>query len=423
MALRLGASAKIADYPAEGQNWDDYGRDLSEFAPTMVVFSVTTPTLEDDMKAVRMAKDAGAVTVAKGAHFATESREVMTRHPALDIAIRGEYEETFADIVVGLPPESIPGIVWRKGDALIENAPRPFIEDLDSLPFPARHLLKNSLYRRPDTDELQTTIQTSRGCPSICIFCLAGLVSGNLPRLRSPENIVRELRECVETYQIRNFFFRADTFTLKKDWVKQICAAIIETKLDIAWVCNSRVDTVDAEVLLLMKQSGCWLISFGIESGSEQCLREMRKGITLEQARSAISTCREVGIKTFCFYVIGLPWDDRESIRQTSDFAIELDSDFVEFHATTPFPGTELYRIVMAEGLWAETDDKGSSSDRPQVRTRHLTAGEVDALRRKALLRFYLRPSYVLRTLRAAGPLQYKNYLKFGLKTLWKLIH
>lgn len=423
VAREKGAFPTIRDYPAAGLGWDDYARDLAEIRPSLVVVSVTTPTLAGDMDAVARAKQAGvSLTVAKGAHFLTEAEAVLQKFSALDIAIVGEYEETFADIITGMPLPEIAGIVWRDGAKVRKNAARGFIADLNALPFPARDLLDNDLYCRPDTGERQTTIQTNRGCPSQCIYCLAAPVSGRQLRLRSPENIVAEMRECVEQHNIRNFFFRADTFTINKPWVLEVCAAIAGSGLDVAWVCNSRVDTLDEARLHAMKKAGCWLVSLGVEVGTEAGLKEIRKGTTLAQARAAVRLCRQLGIKTFCFYMVGLPWDDTASIAATAAFARELDSDFAEFHIAVPFPGTDLYDIVQREQLWIPGADGTYDHAHPAIRTRYLPAETVEKLRRRALLRFYLRPQYVFRTLRQAGPGQFANYLKFGLATLKRLL-
>ncbi len=423
VAREKGAIATIRDYPAAGADWDAYARDLADIKPSVLVVSVTTPTLAGDMDAVARAKAAGvALTIAKGAHFLTEAAKVLADNPALDIAIVGEYEESFADIITGMPLPEIAGIAWRENGAVRVNPMRGFIADLNALPFPARDLLDNDLYRRPDTGERQTTIQTNRGCPSNCIYCLAAPVSGRQLRLRSPENIVAELRECVEQHGIRNFFFRADTFTINKPWVMAVCSAIAGSGLDIAWVCNSRVDTLDEARLNMMKKAGCWLVSLGIEAGTEAGLQQIRKGTTLAQARAAVQLCRRIGIKTFCFYMVGLPWDDEASIAATAAFARELDSDFAEFHIAVPFPGTDLLDIVQREQLWQPGADGKYDHAHPAIRTRHLSAARVEQLRRRALLRFYLRPRYIVRTLRHAGPAQFSNYVKFGCATLKRLL-
>ena len=173
------------------------------------------PTLEDDLNAARLAKefDPEIVTVTKGAHFKDLDLETLDGHADLDVAMRGEYEETVVDLAQGKPWGEVAGITYRQNGKAVRTAERPFIADLDRIPFPARHLIDNSVYYRPDTGAIQATLVTERGCPYPCIFCLAGEVGGKRARVRSPENVLAEIRECVETHRISDFLFRSDLFT------------------------------------------------------------------------------------------------------------------------------------------------------------------------------------------------------------------
>ena len=417
---REGVECFIRDYPVEGRGWRELKNDLSSLSPDILLVNVTTPTFELDMKACELAKEINPsiITMAKGGHTTVFDELALRNHPYLDIVLRGECEKTMEELAKDIPLEEIKGITYREDGRIKRNPDREFIEDLDSLPFPARHLLNNSLYRRPDTNELQTTIQTNRGCPGSCVFCLAGRLSGKKLRLRSPKNIVDEIEECINRFNIRNFFFRADTFTWKKEWVIEVCREIIRRDLRIKWVCNSRVDTLDEERLRWMRGAGCWLISLGIESGSQRILDLMKKGITKEEARKAIELCRKFGIKTYAFYLFGLPWENEEDVRETIDFAIELDSDFAEFHLAVPFPGTELYDIVHREGL-VEGDFQGYDHTFPIARTFFLSREELVKWRRKAIYRFYLRPRYIFRTLlHSPSPASLFSYLKFAFERL-----
>ncbi|MGC8842620.1 MAG: B12-binding domain-containing radical SAM protein [bacterium] len=417
---RKGIECIIRDYPVEGRGWQALRSDISSFSPNLLLVNVTTPTFELDMKACEIAKklNPSIITMAKGGHTTVLDEFALRNHPYLDIVLRGECEKTIEEIAEDMPLEEIKGITYREDGRIRRNPDREFIEDLDSLPFPARHLLNNSLYRRPDTGELQTTIQTNRGCPGSCVFCLAGKLSGKKLRLRSPKNIVDEIEECINRFNIRNFFFRADTFTWRKDWVIEVCREIIRRGLEIKWVCNSRVDTLDEDRLKWMKGAGCWLISLGIESGSQRILDLMKKGITKQQARRAIELCKKYKIKTYAFYLFGLPWEREEDIRMTINFALELDADFAEFHLAVPFPGTELYEIVSREGL-LEGDFQGYDHTFPVARTFFLTREELVKWRRRAIYRFYLRPNYIIRTLLHAPSLvSLFNYLRFAFERL-----
>lgn len=411
-----GVECKIRDYPVEGRGWSALRNDLETFIPDLLIVSVTTPTFELDMKACKIAK--GIIpyitTAAKGGHITVFDEEALEKHPYLDIALRGEVEKTVEELVKGIPLEEIRGITFRANGRIKRNPDREFIDDLDSLPFPARHLLNNSLYKRPDTGEPQTTIQTNRGCFGECVFCLAGRLSGKKMRLRSPQNIVDEVEECVKHFDIRNFFFRADTFTWNKGWVIAVCKEMLKRNLGIKWVCNSRVDTLDDERLKWMKGAGCWLISLGIESGSQRILDLMKKRITKESAKRAIELCKKYKIKTYAFYLLGLPWEKEEDIRETIRFARELDSDYAEFHLAVPFPGTELHEIVLREGLM-EGDLQGYDHSTPVARTFAISREELVKWRRKAIYKFYLRPRYIARTiLRSPSPASLISYSRFA---------
>lgn len=353
-----GNQCVIRDYPAERKNWQDLKDDLRETKFDMLVISVTTPTVYIDMIACDIAKEINPeiLTIAKGAHFAAQDLEIIEHFKSLDIVIRGEYELAVAEIADRKDLSGVLGITYRINGVIKRNPDRPFLENMDILPFPARHLLNNSLYRRPDTGEPMTSIQTNRGCPARCVYCLVNLVSGRKIRSRSAENIVNEMQYCKEKMGIKNFYFRADTFTWDKEWMIEVCKNIIERKLNVSWVCNSRVDTIDKERLEWLKKAGCWMIGFGIESGDQDILNKMKKGITLEQALDSVSLSRQFGIKTYLFWVLGLPWETEESFRNTMKFAKKIQGDFAEFHIAYPFPGTEFYNIGLENHLFRPED-------------------------------------------------------------------
>ncbi len=416
-----GYECVLRDYPAEGAGREAYLADLARLRPDVVVVSATTPTLRDDLRCIEDAKAANpaALTVVKGAHFVIADREAMEACAALDVAIRNEAEKAILDFAGGVPFADIPGITWRRGGEIVRNPDRPQIRDLDWLPVPDRSLLDNSRYVRPDTGEPQTTILASRGCPKDCIFCLVKVVTGRPISMRSPKSIVDEAEACVRDFGIRNFYFRADTFTWYREWVMEICDLIIARGLKIAWVCNARADTANDAMLARMKAAGCWMIGLGIESGSADILKRIKKGITLDEARSAAKRIRSHGIRTYNFFIIGFPWDDERTVKETIDFAIELDSDFVEFHTAYPFLGTEFHDVAAKEGLFERGSLQGTDVMTSPVRTHHLTTARLHELRIAALRRYYLRPSYVAKTLRhIRSPRMLANYARQGLRVL-----
>lgn len=423
---RGGAECRLTDYPAEGLGWDDLRREIEAFQPTFLIIEATTPSLEKDLETAAVAKAVAPdiVTVAKAAHFNIFDREAFDGRPALDAVLRGEYEWACEELARGETFESIAGLTWRDrsagGDGAVRRNPdRPFEPDLDKFPFPARHLIKNELYIRPDTGEPQTTVVTNRGCPYGCVFCLAGQVAGKKNRYRSADNVVAELRECVERHGVRSFLFRSDLFTQRKEWVVDLCRAIIDAGLDIDWAANSRVDSLDEEMLGWMKRAGCWILAFGVESGVPEHLRLMRKKVEPEQSVRAIRLARKAGILSSVYMLMGMPWESEASIRANIRFFSRLDADFTEIFYIYPFPGTPLYELAVSEGLLAPGEIPADAYAAPAMATRHLTREQLAQWRKRALRRFYLRPRYLSRTLwRAVRERTLLNYIRYGFQEL-----
>lgn len=422
---RVGVECRVHDYPAVNGSWGNVRADLAAFTPDLLVLSITTPSLAEDMTAATLAKQRvpGILVAAKGAHFEYGDIETLTRFPDLDLVFRGEYELAAADIAERGGIDEVAGITFRRGSELRRNPDRPLIGDLDSLPYPARHLIDNTLYRRPDLGVPQTNIVTSRGCPFECIFCLAGHVSGRQVRRRSPENTLGEVRECVERFAIRDFLFRSDLFTADRKWCTALCDALLASGLEIRWSCNSRVDTVDPEILRLMKRAGCWLIAFGVESGSEMMLERMKKKATRDDSIRAVRLCREAGIKSSVYFLIGLPWETMETYRESVDLAKELSPDFLEIFYTYPFRGTEYYDVAVKEGLLREGEYPAAAYSHPSIPSLSLSLEQLEPLRRRFLREFYLRPGYILRTFAGTrSPKVFFNYLRYGWIQLWDLV-
>ncbi|MBI2654887.1 radical SAM protein [Candidatus Woesearchaeota archaeon] len=416
---------RLVDYPAEQQTWEDLKEDIIKFKPDMVVISTTTPTIKNDLKVCKLVKniDPDIVTVAKGAHVTIFDEKVMEEFPHLDICIRRESEIAAKEIVLK-PWSDVLGLTFRKNGIVKRTPDRPFLKNLDELPFPARDLVNNKLYTRPDTGQPQTTIQSQRGCPARCIYCLVGAVSGYNINFRSPESVVEEIEECVNKYNIRDFYFRADTFTWDKEWTIKLCKLIVDKKMDIGWNCNSRVSTIDAERLEWMKKAGCWLIGFGVETGSNESLRKIKKGTTVEQAEVAIKLCKEYDMKSYLFFVIGLPWEKKEDVEATINFAKKLGGDFTEFNMAFPYPGTELYQIGIEQGLIREEDlYAGGTQHKSKLRTIFLSSEELDELRKKGEKGLLFSPSYIFRTIsQIRSPKVFFNYMKYGTRLLVDLV-
>lgn len=471
-AERAGSLCQIEDYPAVRRGWAEYIADLKEFQPDLLVVNSTTATLKGDIETCRLAKEhsPGVLTAVKGETVIYNAIDVLLDHPEIDVVLPNECEEAVAELVEGKPVTQIAGLHFR--DALLDrlgldrpaNLVRPMRKaqvsavtakreareagatavtedvndsgvwftgkrtlqpDLDGLPYPARHLLRNKVYISPETGNPLTVIHGNRGCPAKCVYCPAGVLTDFSVRYRTVDSIIGELKECVERYGIREFLFHGDTFTINKKWLLQLCERIVAEKLPIRWGCNSRVDTMDDERAAAMKRAGCWVVAFGIESGDQEMLNKMRKNATLEQAREAVAVCKRNKLRVHSFLVIGLPWETEETLEKTYLFLRELDPDFFDFNIATPLPGTELHEIALREDLF-ENDYDPSRAGYASGAMRTLsgiTSEQLGVWRRERLLKMYLRPSYIARMLtRAGGPKQTMQYIKAGSKRLGQLL-
>ena len=409
--------AVIKDYSQGG----DFERDLKEFSPDYLLINVAMPTLENDLKALDSAKEIcpNIKTIAKGATFLTLAKEILKKSSSLDMAILGEAEYTLKEILEGKECSEILGLCYRKDGEIIQNELRPFIDNLNELPFPARHLVDNSIYRRPDNNKVQATIKVSRGCPFHCFFCLATPTSGSKVRKRSAENIIAEIKECVEKYGITNFLFWSDIFDIDKEWTMNLCQKIIESGLKITWSANTRADTADFEMAKLMYKSGCRLVSIGVESGSQYMLDKMGKNITLDDVRKTVKLFKKAGIRIYNYFVIGLPWETEETVEDTIKFAIELNSDFISFYTATPLPGSKFYDYAKENNLFDKDTNFENAYFYPAVNTHNLSKTRVFELHKTVLKRFYLRPEYILKMLfKIRSFAEIKSYFTAGFNIL-----
>ncbi|MHA1278282.1 MAG: B12-binding domain-containing radical SAM protein [Candidatus Helarchaeota archaeon] len=375
---QLGHQTLIIDAPIERIDLTQITKFLNRWKPHWVVVNTSLETLNSDLLTLNAAKVCGAKTVIFGYAPTLKDKEIIQNNLSIDFAIRGEPEKTFKELLgSSLHLKSIKGLTYRENGLIKQNPNRPFINNLDELPFPAHHLIRTELYRVPTTREIFATIQTSRGCPQRCTFCLSHLLNGFKVRKRTVGNVIEEIKFLVQRLHIHNFFFRADNFTFDKKWVLKLCREIRKNRLNITWFCNSRVDSIDKEMLFAMKQAGCQLITFGVESGNPQILNYIKKGITKDQAKKTIALTKKMGILTGAFYILGLPGETIQSIYDTIQFSIEVDSDGVEFIPFIPFSGTEAL-------------NQTPSSLDPQL---------IQKLVRYALIKYYFRPKIALRYL------------------------
>jgi len=364
------------------------------------------------MQGVFLARALGAATVAIGTHVSPATVETLRAFPALDYIVRGEPEETVRELVEVLETRrqgegetrgrgdaetqstlrSVQGLAWRDCGEIVINPDRPFVADLDTLPIPRHELLPLARYKLPIVGGRYTFIVTSRGCPAGCCFCIKHVTYQNTFRLRSPAHILQEVWKLVEL-GTTNIHFEADLFTINREQVVGLCNAILEQKPPIRWTCNSRVDFVDEELLELMAKAGCWMISWGIESGSPEILQRVRKGISPERVVETLRWSRAAGIRNWGYFILGLPGETPETIEQTIAFSKSLPLELALFHIAVPYPGTPFWYEALDQGWlrvqrWEDFDMYNSTV----VEYPGLTAEQLQQAARRAAREWSLRP-------------------------------
>ena len=410
---------KVIDANAERMGWEAFRGELDRYQPKYYVTQMTAPTLENDMYGCFLAHARGAKTIAFGTHVTPIPRESMKPYPSLDYVLVGEPDLTLRDLIdhlegkLGERPESIErmmvkcdpsyqpslkedgsvelrgikGIAYREGGEVLLNFPRPFIAELDDLPMPMHELLPLDKYREPLIKGPFTFIVTSRGCPAGCTYCIKHVSYQYSARLRSPELIMEELWRLKEL-GINNIHMYADLFTVNREQVMELCERMIAEKINIRWTCNSRVDYVDEEMLTMMGRAGNWLIAWGIESANEEILKHAHKGAYRDKVVRALSWAHAAGIKNWGYFIIGLPGETEETIRQTIDFAKKLPLDIALFHVAAPYPGTPFFFEVVENGWfrpgtrWEQVDmDKGTVLDYPGLSAERMLYWQKRAFR------------------------------------------
>jgi len=362
-------------------------------------------------RAVRTARDikkiiSDAFVAVGGPYPIAVQEKCLHDSPDVDAVVTGEGERTVVEMLErisgGKPLNGVPGVVHREGGRIVKNPPRPFISDLDSVPFPARDLLGDSdryipppaTYRRRPV----AVVMTSRGCNRRCIFCFqmdrerkSGI------RFRSVDNVMEEIELCLEQ-GYREIKFIDDTFAADYDRAMNIAHEIRRRKLDFTWFASACVHQVDEPLLRAFREAGCWAILMGAESGVQKDLNTLRKGITVEQIRKAVRTARGAGLKVFTPFIFGIPGQTFEDGLRSIDFACEIDPDVANFHALTPFPGTELHDNIEKYGTMS--DDLSDFTYQGAAFVPYsMTREEIGELRQIAFRRFYSRPRFLLRRL------------------------
>jgi radical SAM superfamily enzyme YgiQ (UPF0313 family) len=401
-----GFETKLDDCIVEGVSFTDLEKRFNQFKPELVVINTATSSITSDLKVARAAKklDKRCQTVAFGIHVTALPEDSLQIEKELDCVVRGEPEMAVKELALAIDRKKsmkrVKGISYRQGKQIIHNPERSPLENLDELPFPAWQHLRKENYLMPFKNRPFFLIATGRGCPHGCRFCADRTFYGKRLRLRSPKKIADELEWAGEQFGVKDFLFWSESFTINSQFASQVAEEIIRRRLDIQWVCNSRVDNVDLPLLEKFVQAGCWMIGYGIESGNQSILETMSKRTTLDQARKAVADAHKAGLEVTGHCVIGYPGETEVTVRETVKFAKDLDLDFAQFYCAVPFPGSDLfssktqdYRLTTED--WFFFEQNFSVIDTPQLK-----AKKVMDLRRRAYQSFYLRPKIIWQTLK-----------------------
>jgi anaerobic magnesium-protoporphyrin IX monomethyl ester cyclase len=399
LMMREGLEVGVIDATLDLLDIPAFIRRLKAEKPDICVVETSTPSFPTDILTMRaVKKELGIPIVAIGPHTTIFHREALAEHPCIDYIARGEFEATVTELVThlrdGKDPGGVRGISRRSGGAVVVNEDRPFIHDLDSLPYPARDLYRWERYHEPSYLALPwITMITSRGCPFRCTYCLwPQVMYGGGFRARSARNVVDEMEHCVRRYKPGEIFFDDDTFTIGTKRVLGICDEITRRGLSVIWSCMGRVDTVDEEMLSRMHGAGCRKIKFGVETGSPAIMRAIRKGIDLARVPGAFAAAKRCGLEVHGTFMIGLPGETPETVRETVALAKKLPNDSLQFSIATPFPGTEFFAQCKRDGLlvtedWADYDGTFGAV----VSYRNLGKKKIESLHAAAIRECYPR--------------------------------
>lgn len=395
--VRKHANVKFLDGDNLSMNEPTFLSWVRRYSPDLIITEPTLPSLEHELEVVKEIKGVSGAKVALIGDFTGGQPKEILIKSEVDYIVQGEAEAVVEDLVRKKQTQSIKGLWYKDGRSIKFNGRRGFVKDLDTLPFPAHDLLPLKAYTSFFIKWKPFTLtESSRGCSYSCTFCNAWVMNGKIPRFRSVNNMMEELR-WIKSLGIKGIFFIEETFTLEPKRLRNLLNSMINEGLNLTWACTTRADVVDKGILALMKRAGCHIIFFGVESGNQNILDYYNKGVSLEQTEKTFKNCRDVGITTLAQLIVGAPQESLKTVKSTADFAIKIKADYMSMNFLTPYFGTEVAkdlvnRGLLKEGEWSSSDQTASTT----LRTEHLDTEGLEKAMKYAYKRFYLRPSYIV---------------------------
>lgn len=414
---KYGHNVSILDCVKEKYDYDDFELHIKENKFDVIGFQLFTPDFGSVKKSIEIIKNTHEkiITVVGGAHPSCTPKTILNELPDVDYAFRGEAERGFPELMDHIAnkkdKENLPniqGLIYR--DIEDQHAVpsykinKPYFEEnLDKLGMPAWDLIPPDSYPHAPHGVIAKRFPTApifitRGCPYPCTFCAAKTISGRKLRYRSIHSVIEEIKVLFREYKIREIHIEDDNFTLKRDLVIDFCNSLLKEKLDISWACPNgvRLDSLDLDLLKVMKRSGCYSFAVGIESGSERVLRHMKKKLSLDLIKEKIELCSKVGIRTTGFFIIGYPVEIKEDILETIKFAKSTKLNRAEFANFLPLPGTAAYDYLIENNEPINTNWEQFLPNRYVVYSpKGIHNKELRRLQQKAFFKFYFRPHII----------------------------
>jgi radical SAM superfamily enzyme YgiQ (UPF0313 family) len=408
-----GYNVNVIDCQALKLTLLDVENELRKRQPDLVGLTSTTLTYKSALKIIEVAKKAlpNCVTALGGPHVTFWDEEAFLECPSLDVVVRREGEHTLLELVqrldAGKSFHDVIGTTCRKNGMIVKNSDRPYIEDIDELPFPAVHLFPIEQFNK--YGNIIFPVMTSRGCVYWCDFCTAVRMFGRKYRMRNPKKVVDELELLYKKYGEKQYTFYDDAFTVDQARTKEICNEIMKRGLTIKWDCETRVDMVSKDLLLKMKKAGCIAVWYGVEAGSQKVRDAMGKGINTQQTLDAFKWTQDAGMIAVASIILGFPGETKETAWESVNLLKEINPDEIGIYIATPYPGTPMYDYVTKMGWLKIHDFDRYDTATPIFESPTMSMKELKEIHDKAHQSFYIRPLYILRAFRKGGVYGYST--------------